>query len=295
MQLLDRRMLLVTTGSLLAAAPGSTLMTAAPAAARATGHLVGRGVPSAGMSGAVAILGERDAMLVDALLTIPDATRLADAIVASGRTLRTVLVTHEHPDHILGLGVIAARFPTAQLVAHPAVAARVNAVHGSVRANFAAQMPGLISDRAVTITPLEGPLTLEGEAFEVIGPMRADTAVLTAVWVPQLSMMVANDVLFNGTHIFLAEALTADAIDGWRASLDRLARYGARVVIPGHRADGLTDDAAAFAFTRRYLDIWQRALGRHGDAAALRAAVMAETGPLPLEFLIDLSVGAARR
>lgn len=286
MQLLDRRTVFKAMGAMLAAGP---------AGAAANAHLVERGAPGAGMSGAVVILGERDALLVDALFTIPDATRLADAIVASGRTLRTVFVTHEHPDHTLGLGVIAARFPSARLVAHPAVAARVNAVHATMRANFAAQMPGMIADRAVTVAPLEGALTLEGEAIEVIGPLRADTAVVTALWVPQLGVLVANDVLFNGTHMYLAETLDAAAIDGWRASLDRLSRYDARVVIPGHRADDLSDDAAAFAFTRRYLDVWQRLLGRGGNAAALRAAVLEQTGPLPLEFLVDLSVAAARR
>jgi glyoxylase-like metal-dependent hydrolase (beta-lactamase superfamily II) len=35
-----------------------------------------------------------------------DAAHLADAIAKSGKTLKTVVVSHEHPDHYMGLDVI---------------------------------------------------------------------------------------------------------------------------------------------------------------------------------------------
>jgi hypothetical protein len=47
------------------------------------------------------IWGERDALLVDTFLGDAQTTELADWIEAKGRTLRTIYLTHGHPDHFL--------------------------------------------------------------------------------------------------------------------------------------------------------------------------------------------------
>ena len=45
------------------------------------------------------IWGERDALLVDTFLGDAQTKELADWIEAKGRTLRTIYLTHGHPDH----------------------------------------------------------------------------------------------------------------------------------------------------------------------------------------------------
>ncbi|MFD0502191.1 MBL fold metallo-hydrolase [Streptomyces chiangmaiensis] len=60
---------------------------------------------------ATLITGERDAVLVDALMTVEQAGRLADWVAASGKNLTTVFVTHGHGDHWFGLGTLLERFP----------------------------------------------------------------------------------------------------------------------------------------------------------------------------------------
>jgi glyoxylase-like metal-dependent hydrolase (beta-lactamase superfamily II) len=57
------------------------------------------------------IYGECDAVLVDTFLTVDQTKGLADAIAASGKTLKAIYVTHAHGDHFFGLKILQERFP----------------------------------------------------------------------------------------------------------------------------------------------------------------------------------------
>src|SRR6187402_2448237 len=65
------------------------------------------------------IYGERDAVLVDTFLTVDQTKGLADAIVASGKTLKAIYVTHAHGDHFFGLRILQDRFPDMKALATP--------------------------------------------------------------------------------------------------------------------------------------------------------------------------------
>src|SRR5689334_25336461 len=66
---------------------------------------------------ATLIFGERDAVLVDALCTVREATALADWVALHDRRLSTIYITHVHVDHWFGLSVLLERFPDARPVA----------------------------------------------------------------------------------------------------------------------------------------------------------------------------------
>jgi glyoxylase-like metal-dependent hydrolase (beta-lactamase superfamily II) len=63
------------------------------------------------------IYGKRDAVLVDAFMTIKQAADLVDWISASGKNLTTIYITHGHGDHWFGIGTLLERFPNAKVVA----------------------------------------------------------------------------------------------------------------------------------------------------------------------------------
>jgi len=62
------------------------------------------------------IAGTSEAILFDVFMLRSDAKQIADGIMRSGKTLRTVMISHAHPDHFMGLDVITERFPEAQVV-----------------------------------------------------------------------------------------------------------------------------------------------------------------------------------
>jgi len=63
------------------------------------------------------IFGARDAVLVDPLMTVREATALADWVALHDRRPTTIYITHGHGDHYLGLPVVLGRFPDARAVA----------------------------------------------------------------------------------------------------------------------------------------------------------------------------------
>jgi glyoxylase-like metal-dependent hydrolase (beta-lactamase superfamily II) len=66
---------------------------------------------------ATLIHGDRDAILVDALLTTDEGQRLARWVRGTGVQPRLIYVTHGHGDHFFGAGPVLDAFPDAQLVA----------------------------------------------------------------------------------------------------------------------------------------------------------------------------------
>ena len=242
------------------------------------------------------VVGEDKRLLIDAQFTVPNANRLADVIEATSKELETIFISHYHPDHHLGLSVIMSRFPNAKPVAHSSVQPAIAGAAEAMRAGSAGNYPaGMIADTVTIPEALNGDtLTLEGESFDVLGPMHGDTDVITPVHMPQLDTLVAADMIYNDTHLWTAENTTPERIALWRENLAMLEGLGAGTVIPGRRTEPSKNDASGFAHMRNYLDAWEAALEKAGNAEELKAAMLEQVGELPGEFFLDRGVAAAQ-
>jgi glyoxylase-like metal-dependent hydrolase (beta-lactamase superfamily II) len=204
---------------------------------------------------ATLITGERDAVLVDALMTAEQADRLADWVAASGMNLTTVFVTHGHGDHWFGLGTLLERFPGARAVATPAV---VEQMKKQMAPEFVAsfwdkRFPGQIPDRLVAAEPLAGDrLELEGHDLVVVGLGHTDTDDTTCLHVPSIGLVVAGDAVYNDVHLYLAES-PAEGRRAWLDALDTIAALEPEAVVAGHKNPDRPDDPKTIAETRRYI------------------------------------------
>lgn len=288
MRLLDRRTFLELTSA------SGIVATASPAlAAPLTNAQVFTSDVNGTFVDSTVVLGERSAVLIDAQIDRANATRLAETIAATGRTLETVIITHLHPDHFLGLDILLQRFPDARPVAHPILQPVLEQAGPPMLQQLKGMMGDGLADRVVVPEALDGnTVMLEGERITVMDPMHGDTALITPVFIEPLDTLVTSDVAFIDTHAYVAENTAAEALAAWRASLTELEAIGASTVIPGHRLERSPNDASAFAFTRSYLDAWEAALAEGNDADSLRAALISRVGDLPVPFFVDRAVAA---
>jgi glyoxylase-like metal-dependent hydrolase (beta-lactamase superfamily II) len=74
----------------------------------------------------VIVMGKTDAVLIDAQWTLSNAHRVIAEILETGKYLKTIYITHAHPDHYFGLGTIAEAFPQARVIALPSEARIIN-------------------------------------------------------------------------------------------------------------------------------------------------------------------------
>src|SRR3989475_8591068 len=124
------------------------------------------------------IYGMRDAVLVDAFMTVKQANALADWVAAKNKNLTTIYITHGHGDHWFGVGTLLERFPNASVVAMPNTieVMRQNASPEALRTAWGAGFPGQIPEKLVMAERLEGNvINLEGHVLLVVELGHTDT------------------------------------------------------------------------------------------------------------------------
>jgi glyoxylase-like metal-dependent hydrolase (beta-lactamase superfamily II) len=239
------------------------------------------------------ILGEHDALLVDAQFLDSEAKRLVDTIRASGKHLSTIYITHAHPDHFFGLAVVHAAFPDARILAHSTVAAEMHAAWQPKHDEWKPRLGADLSDTPVDATAHDAPtLELEGHTLQLIGPEQGDAEHVVSVYVPELKTLIASDVSYGGVYPWVADA-GPEGWNGWLATLARLQALGATTVISGHRAPDHADSPADLEATAGFLRAFRDAAPRAASADALVATMHAAYPDLALPIVLTIGASAA--
>ncbi len=129
--------------------------------------------------------GERDAVLIDATQLLSDAHRLAADLIETGKNLTHIYVSHFHPDHHFGLGVLKAAFPRARAVALPSVVKDI-VFTTTDKVEMWGDFFGKNEPDTVTFPmPLAEPrLEVEGHVLEFSDDWEGDSANNSVVWAP---------------------------------------------------------------------------------------------------------------
>jgi glyoxylase-like metal-dependent hydrolase (beta-lactamase superfamily II) len=203
---------------------------------------------------ATLIYGERDAVLVDTFLTIDENERLIDWVRAHRRNLTHIFVTHGHGDHAYGIGQLLQAFPEADAVATAGTVAETRREAGDEYRDgfFGKLFPGEIPQPAIPAELNGYIIPLEDHELRVIDTGHTDAMATSVLWCPSLRLLVAGDVVYNGTHMFLADTTAASRRE-WIATLAKLKELSPEHVVAGHALPDSADDPADIDESIRYL------------------------------------------
>jgi glyoxylase-like metal-dependent hydrolase (beta-lactamase superfamily II) len=200
------------------------------------------------------IYGSRDAVLTDPGMTAKQARVLGDWVAGMDRNLTDIFITHGHGDHWFAAGLLAERF-----------GARVVASGGTIeqmRLNAATRpllwdkvYTGIPPTPVTAVTVPDNRFTLEGHDLVIVEVGDTDSADTTVLHIPDLELVVAGDVIYNGVHMYLAQSVIVGGFGPWRAAIDKVEALEPRHIVAGHQNKQLDDDAKrTIAATRQYLD-----------------------------------------
>ncbi len=206
------------------------------------------------------IYGVRDAVLVDAFMTVKQATELADWVASKAKNLTTIYITHGHGDHWFGVGTLLERFPKARVVATPNTVkvmhqnASPEALNGAWKVAF----PGQIPADLVIAQELNGNvIDLEGHELAIVELGHTDTDHTTCLHVPSIGLVVAGDAAYNDVHLYLAESNTEKRQE-WIAALDKIDSLNPRAVVASHKRPENDNDPKIIEETRQYIRDFDR-------------------------------------
>src|SRR5271156_1996895 len=202
---------------------------------------------------ATLIYGERDAVLVDTFMTVEQTNGLADAIVARGKSLKAIYVTHGHPDHFFGLKILQDRFPNMRALATPQVVAKMKLEIAPEKLDGRRKQFPNLPDVISIADPLEGDeIDLEGNKLVVIRVGHTDTDNTTCLHVPSIGLVAAGDAVYNGIHPFLSES-NRQTRSEWIAALDKIDTLKPSTVVAGHKIPSNDDSPRNVEETRQYI------------------------------------------
>ena len=242
----------------------------------------------------VIVVGDTEAVLIDAQFTLADAHRVAALVLATGKRLTTVYVSHGDPDYYFGLGVIRDAFPDARIVASGPTVDHIAHSAAAKLATWGPQLGANGPSNVLLPNVLDGDyLDLEGHRLEIVG---LDTATpdRSFVWIPDLEAVVGGVVVYGGLHLFTADTPTPDARAAWGRALGTLAALHPSIVVPGHSAPNFPHDLSGVTGSQKYLQVFEQAVTDTTDSTELIETMTARFPDFGLPIALQLGAKVAK-
>ncbi|MBV8944530.1 MAG: MBL fold metallo-hydrolase [Solirubrobacterales bacterium] len=200
------------------------------------------------------IYGSKDAVLTDPGMTTDQAQALGDWVAGKGRNLTDIFITHGHGDHWFAAASLAERFG-ARVVASAGTIAQMHANVATRPLLWDKVYTGIPASPVTAATVPGNRFTLEGHDLVIVEVGSTDSDDTTILHVPDLELIVAGDVIYNGVHMYLAQSVLVGGFGPWREAIDKVEALRPRHIVAGHQNKELDDDAQrTIAQTRQYLD-----------------------------------------
>ena len=213
------------------------------------------------ISNAAFVITREGVLVVDAL----GSPALGEELIAEIRrhtdqAIKWVIVSHYHADHVYGLQAFKA--VGAQVLAHREGRLYLHSETASLRLQASREELAPWIDESTHLVAadrwINGATTLQlgGLDFQLHPAGPAHTPEDLVVYVPQLKLLFAGDLVFRARIPYVGQADSAR----WIAALDQLLAFDAKLIVPGHGPVSATvrED---LQMTRDYLAYLRQTMG----------------------------------
>jgi glyoxylase-like metal-dependent hydrolase (beta-lactamase superfamily II) len=216
-------------------------------------------------------------IVVDAQYTLTYAREVAAYAAGVGKPITRLYITHYHPDHLLGAPAFSC-----PIYALASVAAKIDAVGHRIAAEEREKHGDAIPLRAERPSRIVAPgiETIDGVRFESLHLQHAETQDALMVGFPDHGVLITQDLIYNGVHVFIAER----AFDGWATALQRVQALDYDTLLPGHGTPGGPELYGAMS---HYLETAREALATAGSGAELKSRLIAAFPDHRAQVLLD--------
>lgn len=230
--------------------------------------------PEAGLNVVSAlVMGQKEAILIDAQYTLADAEKLVAELKTSGRSLKAIYISHSDPDYYFGLLPLKAAFPQTIVYATQPTINTILATAQYKLDYWGPIMGAAIANNVVLPQLLKGDhLELEGHRLDIKGLDGAD-AVNSFVWIPDAKAIVGGRSLFSGLHLWMTDVNTPELRTAYHARLSVMTALRPTLVIPAHQKDDQVLDASIIAYNEKYLTEYEAELSKATNSAQLIEAM----------------------
>lgn len=246
----------------------------------------------------------RGVVAIDATLSESESKAFRREVVAIGKPLLAILITHPHPDHVAGITNLVGR-DSVKIVSTQPVLDLMQKLEEPKRKQWTPVFGTEWVQRWTypnTVVENGQRLTFDGVTYSVLDIGAGGDADSNSVWFiesPKRAVFV-GDLVFNGIHSYIADG----HLLAWLANLDMLLRLSRdlKLAFPGHGVAG--PPTKLFAAQRDYLLSYaghvKELLGGKASLtdqqkAELERRMTAYLANAGLTFLIGMSAGAVAR
>lgn len=234
------------------------------------------------------VYGDTEAMVVDTGFTKADALRIAAKVLDSGKTLKTIFISQADPDYYFGAEVLKQLFPQAEVVATPAVRAKIAEKLQGKLAFWGPKMGANAPVNPLLPTAYQGKtLSLDGETIE-IRDSEGELAHRPYLWIPANRAILGNVAVYGNVHLWMADAQSNQERHAWAEQLQQMAELKPQVVIPGHMTANTATDSSAIRFSQSYLTAFDQAKSNSKDSAALIQTMLASYPDAGLPMALEI-------
>jgi glyoxylase-like metal-dependent hydrolase (beta-lactamase superfamily II) len=170
-------------------------------------------------------------ILIDAQYMLPYAHEVLGYARSLKKPLQRLYVSHYHPDHLLGAAVFQAPIHALEEVKN-----KIETAGDRVAAEEHEKHPDRIPARAERAAHIvkPGSEVVDGVRLSFILLQHAETEHALMVGFPDQKILITQDLVYHGVHVFIAEK----AFDTWLAGLRHYQQLPFEHVLPGHGAPG---------------------------------------------------------